>query len=63
MGTMAMLEWLDGSAGLSKSFAALPEVRTALDQVFLARADGAGQAAAADKAIAHLPTLDRTQEK
>ena len=31
---MAFLEWLDGPARLSTSFAALPEVRTALDRVF-----------------------------
>ena len=34
LGTMAFLEWLDGPARLSASFAALPEVRTALDRVF-----------------------------
>ena len=34
LATMALLEWLDGPARLSASFAALPEVRTALDRVF-----------------------------
>ena len=34
LATMALLEWLDGPARLSTSFAALPEVRAALDQVF-----------------------------
>ncbi len=34
LSTMAFLEWLDGPAALSKSFAALPEVRSALDRVF-----------------------------
>lgn len=34
LGTMALLEWLDGDARLSTTFAALPEVRTALDRVF-----------------------------
>ena len=63
LGTMAMLEWLDGSAASSKSFAALPEVRAALDQVFLARVDVVGQSAAADKAIARLPAFGRSQEK
>jgi hypothetical protein len=32
--TMALLEWLDGDARASKSFADLPEVREALDRVF-----------------------------
>jgi hypothetical protein len=31
---MALLEWLDGDAAASRSFAALPEVRAGLDQVF-----------------------------
>ena len=34
LATMALLEWLDGPARSSTSFAALPEVRTALDRVF-----------------------------
>ena len=34
LATMALLEWLEGPARLSTSFAALPEVRTALDRVF-----------------------------
>jgi len=34
LATMALLEWLDGPARSSSSFAALPEVRTALDRVF-----------------------------
>jgi hypothetical protein len=34
LATMALLEWLDGPARLSTSFAALPEVRAALDRVF-----------------------------
>ncbi len=34
LSTMALLEWLDGDSRLSKSFAALPEVREALDRVF-----------------------------
>ena len=34
LSTMALLEWLDGPARLSTSFAALPEVRAALDRVF-----------------------------
>jgi len=34
LSTMALLEWLDGPQGLSRSFAALPEVRAALDRVF-----------------------------
>jgi hypothetical protein len=34
LATMAFLEFLDSDARQSKSFAALPEVRTALDQVF-----------------------------
>lgn len=34
LSTIALLEWLDGDARLSKSFAALPEVREALDRVF-----------------------------
>jgi len=36
LSTMALLEWLDGPSRLSRSFAALPEVQTALDRVFLA---------------------------
>lgn len=35
LSTMALLEWLDGPSRLSKSFADLPEVRSALDRVFL----------------------------
>lgn len=34
LATMALLEWLDGEARLSKSFAAVPEVQAALDRVF-----------------------------
>ncbi len=34
LSTMAMLEWLDGDARLSRSFASIPEVRRALDRVF-----------------------------
>lgn len=34
LSTMALLEWLDGSARASRQFAELPEVRAALDQVF-----------------------------
>jgi hypothetical protein len=34
LGTMALLEWLDGDAAASRSFAALPEVRNGLDHVF-----------------------------
>jgi len=34
LSTMAFLEFLDDEDRPSKSFAALPEVRTALDQVF-----------------------------
>jgi hypothetical protein len=34
LGTMALLEWLDGDAAASRTFAALPEVRAGLDQVF-----------------------------
>jgi hypothetical protein len=34
LSTMAMLEWLDGSSRLSKTFAQLPEVNSALDRVF-----------------------------
>jgi hypothetical protein len=34
LSTMALLEWLDGEARLSKAFAAEPEVRAALDRVF-----------------------------
>jgi len=34
LSTMALLEWLDGDDRSSKSFAALPEVRAALDRVF-----------------------------
>jgi hypothetical protein len=34
LATMALLEWLDGDRRLSKSFAGLPEVRSALDRVF-----------------------------
>jgi len=34
LSTMAFLEYLDEDARPSKSFAALPEVRVALDQVF-----------------------------
>jgi hypothetical protein len=43
LATMAFLEWLDQQASASRSFAALPDVRGALDRVFLAesRADGA----------------------
>ena len=39
LSTMALLEWLDGPKGLSRSFAALPEVRAALDRVFPAERD------------------------
>lgn len=35
LSTMALLEWLDGPNRLSRSFAALPDVRGALDRVFL----------------------------
>ena len=59
---MALLEWLDGPAALSKSFAALPEVRAALDQVFPAGADRAGQSPPAN-AVARLPNSGRSQEK
>ena len=34
LSTMALLEWLNGEARSSKSFASLPEVRTALNRVF-----------------------------
>lgn len=34
LSTMALMEWLDGDARSSKSFAALPEVCAALDRVF-----------------------------
>jgi hypothetical protein len=34
LATMAFLEWLDGPRRLSSSFAALPEVHSALDRVF-----------------------------
>jgi hypothetical protein len=34
LATMALLEWLDGPARLSTAFAALPDVRDALDRVF-----------------------------
>jgi hypothetical protein len=34
LATMALVEWLDGPARSSKSFAALPEVHGALDRVF-----------------------------
>jgi hypothetical protein len=34
LATMALLEWLDGPARLSKSFSVLPEVHAALDRVF-----------------------------
>ena len=34
LATMALLEWLDRERRLSKSFASLPEVRSALDRVF-----------------------------
>ncbi len=34
LSTMALLEWLDGPAGSSRTFAALPEVSSALDRVF-----------------------------
>jgi len=39
LSTMAFLEFLDEEARPSKSFAALPEVRTALDQVFHSAAE------------------------
>jgi hypothetical protein len=42
LATMAMLEWLDGEQRLSKSFAALPEVRSALDRVFRPEPAAAG---------------------
>ena len=34
LSTMAMMEWLDGPSSLSRSFASLPEIRSALDRVF-----------------------------
>jgi hypothetical protein len=34
LGTMALLEWLDGDDAASRTFAALPEVRDGLDHVF-----------------------------
>jgi hypothetical protein len=34
LATMALLEWLDGDRRSSRSFAGLPEVRSALDRVF-----------------------------
>ncbi len=34
LGTMALLEWLDGDEAASRTFAALPEVRAGLDHVF-----------------------------
>ncbi len=37
LATMALLEWLDGPARLSRSFAGLPEVSAALDHVFPSR--------------------------
>ena len=50
LATMALLEWLDGPARLSTSFAALPEVRTALDRVFPAtRREQAANLSAASK--------------
>jgi hypothetical protein len=39
LSTMALLEWLDGAGSSSRSFAALPEVRAALDRVFPAERD------------------------
>ena len=60
---MAMLEWLDGSSASSKSFAALPEVCAALDQVFLARADGTGRSTVPVKAISRIPNSGQSQEK
>ena len=39
LSTMAMLEWLEGAGSSSRSFAALPEVRAALDRVFPAERD------------------------
>jgi hypothetical protein len=41
LATMALLEWLDGDRRLSKSFAGLPEVRSALDRVFRPQAAAA----------------------
>jgi hypothetical protein len=43
LATMAFLEWLDQQASASRSFAVLPEVRTALDRVFRVQA-GSGAA-------------------
>jgi hypothetical protein len=34
LGTMALMEWLDGDAAASRTFAELPEVRDGLDRVF-----------------------------
>jgi hypothetical protein len=42
------LEWLDQQASASRSFAALPEVRTALDRVFVAAAKAGGAPSAPD---------------
>jgi hypothetical protein len=42
LATMALLEWLDGEQRLSKSFASLPEVRSALDRVFRPEPAAAG---------------------
>jgi hypothetical protein len=36
LGTMALLEWLDGDQASSRTFASLPEVRDGLDHVFRA---------------------------
>ena len=43
LATMAFLEWLDGDRRLSKSFASLPEVPSALDRVFRPEPAAAGR--------------------
>jgi len=63
LGTMALLEWLDGEEAASHSFAALPEVRDGLDHVFrtpVGRLHDAEVKPAAMQVVVKMPILTKT---
>jgi hypothetical protein len=59
LATMALLEWLDGDARASTSFAALPEVRAALDRVL--PASGGDVSPTPRARVGALPVADATR--
>ena len=60
LGTMALLEWLDGPAALSKSFAALPEVPPPWIRCFPPAPIGPGNPPAGQRHL-RLPNSGRSQ--